>query len=208
MEENETSIKMALHGQYNLEISRSTISIVAPTSTATIAAWHYKHLKNYGKKHGRFHFETGKSAPSGPGNFICVTTCSKEIFGVVHRNIKKLRNIKEQEEKGSVTKQVQEATVSLRKKQVSQVKGKQNLTPVKPKAHDSSYNSQHGSRQASIEIAGESTKGKFRSSRDFDVEQKELLKEADIENHYSLASDPDQFDPSHLYTAVKKNRGM
>ena len=201
MEQNETTIKMALQGEYNLELTPSSLSLVGANSGATIAVWHYKFLKNYGKQHGRFHFETGKAAPTGAGKFICVTTCSKEIFGVVHRNIKKLRTSKVQSQKESVEKQVQQATASLKKQQTAP---RQNQPLRKQTALDSSLHAQHSTRQSSAEIAGESTTGKYRSSRDFDEEPKHPIDETDLANPYAVATDPNEFDPSHLYTAVNK----
>lgn len=204
MEENETTIKMALQGEYNLEVTQTSLSLVGANSGATIAVWHYKFLKNYGKQHGRFHFETGKTAPTGAGKFICVTTCSKEIFGVVHRNIKKLRTVKDQSQKKSVEKQVQQATASLKRQQTAPVIARQNQPVKKHSAPDSSFHARHNTQQSSAEIAGEPTTGKYRSSVDYDEESKQPLDETDFENHYSVATDPDQFDPSHLYTAVNK----
>ncbi len=95
MEENETSLKMNLSGTYSLELSPAKLSLVALPNT-TIFTLQYKYLKNYGKQSGQFHFETGKVAPIGEGKLIFVTTCSKEIFGVVHGNIKKLKEKMEQ----------------------------------------------------------------------------------------------------------------
>lgn len=90
VEENETSIKMALSGTYSLELYPTMLALVAP-SGAKIFTLPYKHLKNYGKQSGKFHFETGKNSPIGIGKLLLVTSCSKEVFGVVHNNIKKMR---------------------------------------------------------------------------------------------------------------------
>lgn len=90
VEENETSIKMALSGTYSLELYPTMLSLVAP-SGAKIFSLPYRHLKNYGKQSGKFHFETGKNSPIGIGKLLLVTSCSKEVFGVVHNNIKKMR---------------------------------------------------------------------------------------------------------------------
>lgn len=90
VEETETSVKMCLSGTYSLELSPTALSLTAP-SGAKIFTLSYKFLRNYGKQSGQFHFETGKNSPIGEGKLIFVTTCSKEVFGVVHNNIKKLR---------------------------------------------------------------------------------------------------------------------
>lgn len=90
VEETEMSTKMCLSGTYSLELSPTFLSLMAP-SGAKIFELSYKFLRNYGKQSGQFHFETGKNSPIGEGKLIFVTTCSKEVFGVVHDNIKKLR---------------------------------------------------------------------------------------------------------------------
>ena len=66
-----------------------------------IYKWHYKYLKSFGKQSGRFNFEVGKTQQGvgGTGSYRCITTCSKEIFGVVNRNIKTIRERMESEKK-------------------------------------------------------------------------------------------------------------
>ena len=88
---------------YNLEISPDHITLVAADSGADIAQWSYRQIRTYGKSSGKFNFECGRLTKTGVGNFVFKTTCAKEIFGVVHHNIKRIR--KEMEEEGRQNKE-------------------------------------------------------------------------------------------------------
>jgi hypothetical protein len=82
---------------YNLEISPEHITLIAADSGADIAQWSYRQVRTYGKSSGKFNFECGRLAKTGAGNFVFKTTCAKEIFGVVHHNIKRIRKEMEEE---------------------------------------------------------------------------------------------------------------
>lgn len=178
---------MALEGEYSLQVTDTSLSLVGTNSGATIAEWHYKYLKNYGKQHGRFHFETGKNSPTGEGNYLCVTNCSKEIFGMVHRNIKKLREVKEVEQQATMERQVK----ASQKKIVET--DKKAAAPVRKQS--SADKGLQGSKRSSQEIAGQPTTGRYRASRDLD-------EVADTQNLVGTASD--EYNPDHLYAAVNK----
>lgn len=191
---------MALEGEYNLEVTKTSLSLIAPNSGARIAVWHYKFLKNYGKQHGRFHFETGKSSSTGEGRFLCVTTCSKEIFGVVHKNIKRLRAAKEGQQ--SATKQ----------RQIDSIRAGQQTDK---RTVDVRKQSSSGKR-TSQEIAGETTVGHYRVSQDLDkvstgvsgfdptATVDKIRREMVDTQATTTASSESDFNPDHLYTAVNK----
>ena len=82
---------------YNLEITPDHITLVAADSGADIAQWSYRQIRTYGKSSGKFNFECGRLAKTGAGNFVFKTTCAKEIFGVVHNNIKRIRKEMDEE---------------------------------------------------------------------------------------------------------------
>jgi len=186
MEQNETAKRLNLQGEYNLEVSQTALSLFGANTGASIAVWDYRFLKNYGKKHGRFHFETGKSSPTGAGDFLCVTTCSREIFGVIHRNIKKLREEKVTEQEATLKRQVSEAKQSQQKLQAMR---KQSSTEKR-------IQSQASNKRSSKEIAGKLTTGTYRMSTDLD----------DGDTHKQDAATSDDFDPTHLYATVNKTK--
>ena len=195
MEQNETAEKMALQGEYNLVVSSTSLSLVSASSGATIAEWHFKFLKNYGKQHGVFQFETGKASPTGAGRFVCVTTCSKEIFGVVSRNIRRLREAKESEKKASQGKQVEEAQ--------PKIQAERRAAPVKKQGSlDNGGQRSDRSKRSSREVAGQPVAGSYRSSRDVE----ELTAGDSPATAQQVTAPEDEFDPSHLYTAVNKTK--
>lgn len=111
MEQNESARRLNFTGAYNLEITPAKITLVAANSGAEMAIWKYKHLRTYGKAHGKFNFECGRSSETGAGTFIFNTTCAKEIFGVVHRNIKQMRIQMEQEAQERVGMQMTQSSL-------------------------------------------------------------------------------------------------
>ena len=192
LEENETIQKLNLQGAYNLEINPTHLSLTNTVTGAAIAKWHYKNLKSYGKKSGKFHFEVGKASQTGPGQFMCVSTCSKEIFGIVNNNIKRLRAHID-----SSTMRKQESEPGLRKSQTMQARATTNSSFQRPR-----------SRQSASDIAGEGVSGNYRTSKDleetlldsdpahlYSVVQKKsttqanILSKTDLENNYSMAED-------------------
>ena len=92
LEQNESARRLKFTGMiYNLDITPETITLVDASSGADVAQWRYRQIRTYGKSSGKFNFECGRTADTGSGTFVFKTTCAKEIFGVAHRNIKKIR---------------------------------------------------------------------------------------------------------------------
>ena len=107
LELNETTKRLKFTGMiYNLDITPDSISLIAADSGADVAKWGYRQIRTYGKSSGKFNFECGRTAETGPGQFVFKTTCSKEIFGVVHRNIKRIRTQVDEERGASRQKGV------------------------------------------------------------------------------------------------------
>lgn len=107
MELNESAKRLKFTGMiYNLDITPEKITLIAADSGAEVAQWRYKQIRTYGKSSGKFNFECGRSAETGQGMFVFKTTCSKEIFGVVHRNIKRIRTQIEHEGQSTKDKQM------------------------------------------------------------------------------------------------------
>ena len=98
LELNESAKRLKFTGMvYNLDITPEKITLIAADSGAQVAQWKYRQIRTYGKSSGKFNFECGRTAETGQGIFVFKTTCSKEIFGVVHRNIKCIRTQNEHE---------------------------------------------------------------------------------------------------------------
>ena len=166
LEQNETAQRLKLSAAYNLEITPQGILLIATSSGANIAWWHYKHIKSYGRASGTFNLESGKGAETGFGNFIFATTCGREIFGVVHRNIKKLKGDKEKEraERGM------EDAATLQKK----INERQQQPVLKQRSGSAKYNLADKKRHRSAPkkpapYAGtELGSGTYRRSKDLD----------------------------------------
>ena len=191
---------MNLSGSYSLELTPAALTLTAP-SGAKIFTLSYRHLKNYGKQSGQFNFETGKNSPVGEGKLILVTTCSKEVFGVVHNNIKKLRETRAKTEPRN--KPPPPAPAGQQPQQRQPLKSVPRPQPQKsidpPPAPQQKRNQPIGSRPGSrhsTELADTSIPGTYRASKNMDeFEQATTIKEeAKVE------------DPSALYSTVDKSK--
>ena len=173
---------MNLSGTYNLELTPTSLTLTAP-SRATIFTLSYKFLKNYGKQSGQFNFETGKNSPIGEGKLILVTTCSKEIFGVVHNNIKKLKEKIQGTQPGH---SLNKAPPPPKQQQKKSTEATRNPRP----SIGSGGSNRPGSRHSS-EITNSSVAGTYRTSRD--------MEEAGRKGTSGVDS------PSRLYSTVDKS---
>ena len=180
VEENETSLRMNLSGSYNLELNPIKLCLTAPTG-AVIFDISYRFLRNYGKQSGQFHFQTGKNSPIGEGKLIFVTTCSKEIFGVVHNNIKRLKD-------QLPTKQPEQKASPLQQKKSTQ--------PLhNPRQSIGSNTSSRPGSRHSAEVIDSSVPGTYRISRNVDESGQATIMEEKIETN-----------DTHIYTAVDKSK--
>ena len=160
LEQNETADQLNLTGYYNLEITPKSISLVAASSTAIIARWQYKNIKTYGRAAGKFSLETGRGAETGAGTFVFITSCGREIFGVVHRNVKQLRAEKERKENTvTVLREPTTTKVSPQKRHSSSTKYKVDVSR-RPRPRQSDPNPSTGATgtyRHSTEIRGSYT---------------------------------------------------
>lgn len=175
LEENETTDELNLHGSFNLVLAPTTLTLAEINSGKVIYKWQYKNLKSFGKQSGRFNFEVGKAQQGGTGSYRCITTCSKEIFGVVNRNIKTIR------ERMESTKRDQ-----LQARQSSRQSG------VPDDSVPGTYRASRNMETADTAAIGEP------------LEQGGNLSSQDVENNYSLAELNPEIDPSALYAKVQK----
>ena len=121
LEQNEMAKRLNLTGIYNLDITPDGITLVASTTTTVIAKWKFKNIKGYSKSGNQFTLEIGKRSQTGEGKLVFNSNATKELFGVFHRNIKKLKLEKEKTMESSVKEQ----TVQLRKKKESSEEARQ-----------------------------------------------------------------------------------
>ena len=170
---------MNLSGTYNLELYPSKFTLIA-SSGITIFTLYYKSLKNYGKQSGQFHFEVGKNSPIIEGELIFVTTCSKEIFGVIHNNVKRL---KEQAQYNNATEH------AAAKPAESQVKA----FPPKPLLPRSRPGSRH-----STDIHNESVPGTYLYSENIDLDSTRPNQEPQVDMRLEVPTTP--------YSVVDKSK--
>ena len=184
LEENETTDELDLHGSFNLVLAPTSIAIVDVDTGKPIYKWHYKHLKSFGKQSGRFNFEVGKAPQGGTGSYRCITTCSKEIFGVVNRNIKTIRERMENNRKEQPQKNARQSRNS----------------GVVDDTVPGKYRSSQNMEQVGAAIG---------KPLDQQNEGSELT-EQDVQNNYSLAEETTELpDISDLYSKVNKpQKGM
>ncbi len=190
IEQNETAQRLNLTSTYNLEITPTGIALIAAHSGASIAEWQYKQIKSYGKTGGNFSLESGRTSETGIGNFIFDTSCGKEIFGIVHRNIKRLKAEKEAATSGVVTRRKKHGsgdTAAVAKKRLSGAKYSVADTRTNPRAKRSAPDPPPGA------------KGTYRRSAEMDGATK-----MDDPHTYDSLPVKSKADPSQTYTKVNR----
>lgn len=179
LEENETTEELDLHGSFNLVLAPTSLAIQDVNTGKPIYKWHYKNLKSFGKQSGRFNFEVGRAAQGGAGSYRCITTCSKEIFGVVNRNIKTIRERLE--------------TARAKQPPARHSRNSGVVDDTMPGKYRTSQNMEGGSGAVAI---GESLEKKVQNG---------ALSNEDVENNYSLAKETTTEDEiAALYAKVQK----
>ena len=99
------------------------MSIVSTTTETEIMKWHFKHIKYYAKSSKNvITLEMGKRSPTGEGNFMFQTTVAKELFSMIHRNIKNIKMAHDKKAKEDMTKQIEHIKDSHKRKEESRTR--------------------------------------------------------------------------------------
>ena len=122
---NQTDLSKALNlsGTYSLDVTPRGMSIISTTTETEVVKWHYKHVKYYAKSSKNVvTLEMGKRSPTGEGKFMFQTTVAKELFSMIHRNIKKIKLEREKKAKEDVAREVERIKEIKRRKEDSRTR--------------------------------------------------------------------------------------
>jgi hypothetical protein len=119
--DNEFSAKIKAHGEISVQITPRGIKLMTPTNDANIAAWQYKYIKSYSKSANQtISLEIGNNAKTGAGKFVFSSSSTREMFSMINRNIKILKdklieaqNAKSQEEAEEIRRKKRSSTGSM-----------------------------------------------------------------------------------------------
>lgn len=92
------------------------MSLIAPSTQTTIAVWRYQQIKSYARSKNQLTLQFGRSNPTGAGKLVFSSSCTREIFGVIHRNIKKLRTSIEKAREESIRAEVEQIKANSKTK--------------------------------------------------------------------------------------------
>ena len=121
LEQNDTAKRLNLTGIYNLDITPDGVTLIASTTETVIAKWKFKNIKGYSKSGNQFSLDIGKTSQTGEGKLVFNSNATRELFGIFHRNIKKLKLEKEMKTESLMKEQM----VQLRKKKDSSEEARQ-----------------------------------------------------------------------------------
>lgn len=99
IEENDYSQRLNLVGIHSLCVTPRGLRLVSRTDESTVGAWHFRHIRSYAKSANKqVILDIGNSRRMGEGGKLLLTTgSSKEMFSMIHRNIKFLKAAKDRE---------------------------------------------------------------------------------------------------------------
>ena len=100
-----------------------------------ILKWHYKDIKYYAKSSNNVvTMHMGRRSPTGEGKFMFQTTVAKELFSMIHRNIKNIKIARDKKMKEDLAKQVEKIRETQRRKREEEGAGRHTVRP-----HSQSY---------------------------------------------------------------------
>ena len=106
------------------------MSLISNLTNTELVKWHYKHIKYYAKSTKNvITLEMGRRSPTGEGKFQLQTTVAKELFSMIHRNIKKIRIAHEKKLKEETAKEVEKIKELKRAKE-----GQKQSQTLRPKS--------------------------------------------------------------------------
>ena len=127
-----------LSGTYTVDVNPHGMCLIARATETTITKWSYKHIKTYAKSSNKVTLEFGQRSPTGPGKFVFTTKVSKELFSMINRNIKKIRQAHEKTKQEKIKNEVREITETQSRKK-DEAGHRRTLRP-----HSMSYDVQPG----------------------------------------------------------------
>lgn len=109
VDDNDFSSKIGARGVCKMNVGPRGLKLVTDDTGSTLGAWHYKRIRSYSKSANRqVILDIGTSKNGSPGGkLILSSSSSKEMFSMIHRNIKLLRAMRE---KALAEKESSEAT--------------------------------------------------------------------------------------------------
>lgn len=130
IDENEFSSKLGITGVYSFNVTPRGLKLVSTTTDYTAASWHYRHIRSYAKSTNRqviLHIGSSRTTGHG-GKLVLVTGSSKEMFSMIHRNIKILKAAKEREKEAQTKNEADDITERMRQKDAD-TRTKRSLRP-------------------------------------------------------------------------------
>lgn len=197
LEQNDMATKLNLTGIYNLDITPSGISLIASTTETVIAKWKFKNIRGYSKSGNQFTLDIGKRSQTGEGKIVFNSNATKELFGVFHRNIKKLKIEKEKKMESSLKEEV----VEMRKKKESSEEAR-HLRNLRARSISYELQTKPRPKVSSSSLSGASSE-KRTSCPDFDILDDsnmirlEGLFEEDEEDEDEVSAMIRELDPLH-----------
>lgn len=123
IEDNDFAKRLGATGIHSLNITPRGIKLISSTDETTIASWHYKHIRSYGKfSNQQIKIEIGGNAKSGHGKLAISSSSSREMFSMIHRNIKILKAKQEEAREAEIKMEVEEVSEKRRKKRSSLIR--------------------------------------------------------------------------------------
>ena len=122
IEDNEFSRKLGVTGIHSLNVTPRGIKLISSTDESTIASWHYKHIRTYAKSANKKVIIEIGSNKTGSGKLELATASSREMFSMIHKNIKTLRAKQEEARQAEIKKEVEEISEKQRKKRSSLIR--------------------------------------------------------------------------------------
>lgn len=145
-----------LSGTYSLDVTPKGMSLISNVTNTEITKWHFRHIKFYSKSSSNVvSVQLGRRSPTGEGKFLFQTTVAKELFSMIHRNIKKIKMAQDKKLKEEMEKEAERIREIRRRRAEEQQQSQQvqmRTLPPKSSSFDDSHQRQRMSYQRSSTI--------------------------------------------------------
>ena len=139
IDDNDFSSQLGARGICQMNVGPRGLKLVSDATGSTIGAWHYKRIRSYSKSANRqVILDIGATKSGSPGGKLILSSgSSKEMFSMIHRNIKLLRGMREKalaEKERSEATEIKERVKTKQQQQQQQDPSKRSSLTSRPRS--------------------------------------------------------------------------
>lgn len=152
IDDNDFSSQLGARGNCQMNIGPRGLKLVSDATGSTIGTWHYRRIRSYSKSANRqVLLEIGSTKGGSPGGQLVLSSgSSKEMFSMIHRNIKLLRGMREKALAEKERSEAAEVREKVKTKQQQQQQDQSKRSSLISRPRSMAYELQQGDQNKRI----------------------------------------------------------